>query len=63
MLLFAFGLVAGLALGVVAVGFLALADYRRGYADALERRRAWKAELVARHAVASQSLAPARKAS
>ncbi len=44
------GIVAGLALGVVTVGFLAIAAYERGAADAAGQRKEWRAELVARRA-------------
>src|SRR5437867_1479302 len=47
MLLFAIGLMAGVALGMIIVGFLAIGAYDRGYTDALERRKAWRGQLVA----------------
>jgi len=62
--LFAAGLMAGIALGVLIVGFLAVGAYNRGYDDALFRRKDWRAELVARQTVANRSMQPAaRKAS
>ena len=64
MVLFALGLVAGLALGVLVVGFLAMRAYDRGVADALGRRKYWRTELVHRQAVAAGTLQQAaRKAS
>ncbi len=54
MLLFAFGLIVGVALGMVVIGFMAIRAYDRGYDDALERRQAWRTELLARQAVAAQ---------
>jgi hypothetical protein len=48
MLIFALGLMVGTALGIVVVGFLALRAYEHGYDEALERRKAWRGELVAR---------------
>ena len=61
MMLFAFGLVAGLALGLIVVGFLAIAAYDRGFRDATYRRKEWRAELVARQDAASAALQPARR--
>ena len=60
---FLVGLVIGLAFGVVIVGFLAVGAYDRGFNEALLRRKAWRAELVARQAVAHRMLASLRKAS
>ena len=51
MLVFALGMVLGTALGIVVVGFLAVRSYDRGYTEALDRRKAWRGELVARQAV------------
>jgi len=62
-LLFAIGIMAGLALGMIIVGFLAIGAYDRGYAEALERRKAWRTELVARTLVGARALVSARKAS
>jgi hypothetical protein len=61
--LFAIGLMAGLALGMIIVGFLAIGAYDRGYTEALERRKAWRTELVARTVVGTRALVSARKAS
>jgi hypothetical protein len=47
-LLFAVGLIVGLALGMVIVGLLAVGAYDHGFLDALERRQPWRAELKAR---------------
>lgn len=62
---FASGLILGLALGLIVIGFLAVAAYERGYDEAIGRRKQWRAELVARRTAAQQVLAaiPARKAS
>ena len=56
------GLMAGIALGVLIVGFLAVGAYNRGYDDALFRRKDWRAELVARQTVAARAMPVARKA-
>ena len=50
--MFIVGLMLGVAFGVIVVGFLAVGAYERGFTEALERRKAWRAELVARQAVA-----------
>lgn len=50
MLLLTIGLVAGAAVGSIVMGFLSVAAYARGYADAAQRRDAWRTELVTRHA-------------
>jgi len=63
MLIFAIGLMAGIALGMIIVGFLAIGAYERGYSEALERRKAWRTELVARTLVGTRALVSARKAS
>ena len=55
MLIFALGMVIGTALGIIVVGFLAVGSYAHGYGEALERRKAWRGELVARQAVAVRS--------
>ena len=61
--MFAIGLMAGVAVGMIIVGFLAIGAYGRGYTDALERRKAWRTELVARTMVGMKALAESRKAS
>jgi hypothetical protein len=48
MVIFALGLMAGVALGVLVVGFLAVGAYTKGFGDAMERRQAWRGELLAR---------------
>ena len=63
MALFAIGLMAGVAIGMIIVGFLAIGAYERGYADALERRKAWRTELVARTLTGTKALAQSRRAS
>lgn len=62
MLGFGAGVMIGLALGLIVIGFLAIAAYQRGYDDAIGRRKEWRAELVARQA-AVRVPAAARKAS
>jgi hypothetical protein len=61
--LFAIGLMAGVAIGMIIVGFLAIGAYDRGFTDALQRRKAWRTELVARTVVGTRALAATRKAS
>src|SRR5438067_1122606 len=63
MVLFAIGLMAGVAIGMIIVGFLAIGAYDRGFTDALQRRKAWRTELVARTVVGTRALAATRKAS
>ncbi len=60
---FVVGTVIGLAFGVSAVGFLAVGAYDRGSNEALQRRKAWRAELVARQTAAHRILTDLRKAS
>jgi len=64
MLIFALGLMAGVALGVLVVGFLAVGAYNKGFDEAMERKRAWRTELVARQNVAVRAMRtqPARRA-
>ena len=52
MLIFALGMMLGTALGIVVSGFLAVGSYDHGYSDALECRKAWRGELVARQTAA-----------
>lgn len=65
MVSFAAGLVVGLALGPIVIGFLAVAAYERGYDEAVGKRKHWRAELVARRSAAARALGAvaARKAS
>lgn len=63
MMLFAIGLMAGVAVGMIIVGFLAVGAYDKGFTDALERRKAWQTELVARTVVGTRALIATRKAS
>lgn len=60
---FVIGLLLGVALGLVVVGFLAVGAYDRGFNEALLRRKAWRAELVARQSAAQRVLSGMRKAS
>ena len=52
MLVFALGMMLGTALGIVVVGFLAVRSYDHGYSEALDRRKAWRGELLARQTAA-----------
>jgi len=65
MLIFALGLMAGVALGVLVVGFLAVGAYNKGFGDAMERRKAWRTELVARQNAGSRAMRvqPVKRAS
>ena len=60
---FAAGLMIGLALGLIIIGFLAVAAYQRGYEEAVGKRRVWRAELVARRAAARTATPVLKKAS
>lgn len=60
---FVVGVLLGVALGLVVVGFLAVGAYDRGFNEALLRRKAWRAELVARQSAAQRVLSGMRKAS
>lgn len=60
---FVVGLVIGVAFGVIIIGFLAVGAYDRGFNEALHRKKAWRAELVARQAAAHRVLTTMRKAS
>ncbi len=57
------GIVIGVAFGVTVIGFLAVGAYDRGFNEALHRRKAWRAELVARQAAAHRVLTAMKKAS
>jgi hypothetical protein len=52
MLIFGLGLMIGVALGIIVVGFLAVRSYEHGYDEAFERRKAWRGELMARQTAA-----------
>ena len=60
---FVVGMIIGLAFGVAVVGFLAVGAYDRGFNEALHRRKAWRAELVARQAAAHRVLTSMKRAS
>lgn len=62
LLAFALGVLIGVVLGLIVVGFLAVNSYDRGYEEALERRGERVAELRARHISAVRRLRE-RKAS
>lgn len=55
MLIFALGIVLGIGVGIVVVGFLAVRSYDHGYTEALDRRKAWRGELVARQTAAMRT--------
>ena len=55
MLIFALGMMVGTAVGIIVVGFLAVRSYDNGYTEALERRKAWRGELVARQHAAMRA--------
>ena len=59
---FVIGVLVGVVLGTIVIGFLAVSSYDRGYEDALERRGERVAELRARHVLAVRRLRE-RKAS
>lgn len=65
MLIFALGLMAGVTLGVLVVGFLAVGAYNKGFTEAMEGRKAWRTELVARKDVAVRAMRaqPVKRAS
>jgi len=65
MLIFALGIMAGVALGVLVVGFLAVGAYNKGFAEAMEGRKAWRSELVARKDVSIRAMhaQPVKRAS
>ena len=48
MVLFGFWLLAGIALGMILMGFLAIGTYQRGYEEGYFRRKPWRGELAAR---------------
>lgn len=50
MMLFGFWLLAGLALGMILMAFLAIGTYERGYEAGYVRRKFWRTELEARRA-------------
>ena len=60
---FAAGFMIGLALGLIVIGFLAIAAYQKGYEEAIGKRRMWRAELVARRTAARAALPVLKKAS
>lgn len=48
MMIFGFWLLAGLALGMILMAFLAIGTYQRGYEAGCVQRRSWRTELEAR---------------
>lgn len=50
------GLVAGAAVGAIAMAFLAIAAYDRGYADAWRQRNDWRLELAVRRGAADRTV-------
>ena len=63
MLVFALGILVGVVLGTIVVGFLAVSAYDRGFEEALERRGDRMAELRARHAAFARRLRERARAS
>jgi len=57
MMVFGFWLLAGLALGMILMAFLAIGTYQRGYDDGYRLRRPWRAELAARRGALVSALA------
>ena len=57
------GFVIGLSLGMIVIGFLAVAAYQKGFDEAVGKRRIWRAELVARRTAAVRALSTLKKAS
>lgn len=57
------GIMIGVAFGVTVVGFLAIGAYDRGFNEALDRKKVWRTELVARQAAAARMMTGMRKAS
>lgn len=57
------GLLVGVALGTIIIGFLAVNAYDRGFEDALERRGDRIAELRARHIAVARRLRERARAS
>lgn len=57
------GIMIGVAFGVTVVGFLAVGAYDRGFREALDRKKVWRTELVARQAAAARVMTGMRKAS
>jgi hypothetical protein len=48
MVLFGFWILAGVALGMILMGFLAMGTYQRGFEEGYFRRKPWRGELAAR---------------
>lgn len=48
MMIFGFWLLAGVAIGMILMVFLAIGTYQRGYDEGYFRRRPWRSELAAR---------------
>lgn len=48
MMIFGFWLMAGVAIGMILMAFLAIGTYQRGYAEGYALRRPWRTELAAR---------------
>ena len=63
MLVFGLGILFGVVLGTIVVGFLAVSAYDRGFEDALERRGERMAELRARHVTFARRLRERARAS
>ena len=63
MLVFGLGILFGVVLGTIVVGFLAVSAYDRGFEDALERRGERMTELRARHVTFARRLRERARAS
>ena len=61
LIFFALGMMAGTALGIVVIGFLAVRAYDHGYDEALDRRKAWRGELMARRSAAARAYSASLK--
>jgi hypothetical protein len=62
-LAFGLGILVGVVLGLIVIGFLAVSAYDRGFEDALERRGERVAELRARHITFARRLRERARAS
>jgi hypothetical protein len=63
MLFFVAGFVAGVAVGMIVIGFVAVGAWEHGFEEAFRRRKAWRAELVARRTALAEPRLPLRRAS
>jgi len=56
MIVFGFWLMAGVAIGMILIAFLAIGAYQRGYAEGYSLRKPWRAELGARRSAVINAL-------